>query len=80
MDDVAARRRAEHRRHFAWTRRLSRTEAAEADDFADEHLTASERLALVDTLMLEALVWRGQYDGGIPRLRRSVARVQRRRR
>jgi hypothetical protein len=41
-------------------------------------ISPAERLAMVWDMVLEYLEWRGQLDGGEPRLQRSVCRVERR--
>ena len=38
----------------------------------------AERMAMVWDMDLEYLEWRGQFDGGEPRLQRSVCCVERR--
>jgi hypothetical protein len=73
--------RAERRRAVAWTRVMKRSNivADEPDDPDETRSTASDRVALVDTLMLIA-ARNGVMDGTEPRLQRSVARVIKRRR
>lgn len=70
--------RAARRRATAWARIVSKDAAGE-DDPDDVKASASERVALVDTLSLMALR-NGLPDGIEPRLQRSAARVFRRRR
>ena len=69
--------RAQRRRDSAWTRLIQREEA-DRDDPDEAVSTASERLALVDTLTLLSL--RETNHGTEPRLQRSVARLLKRRR
>jgi hypothetical protein len=73
--------RAERRRVAAWARVVNRsaTSEDEPDDPDEAAATASERVALVDTLMLVSLR-NGASDGIEPRLQRSVSRVVKRRR
>jgi hypothetical protein len=73
--------RAERRRVAAWARVVNRsvTSEDEPDDPDEAAVTASERVALVDTLMLVSLR-NGASDGIEPRLQRSVSRVVKRRR
>jgi hypothetical protein len=67
------------RRAGAWVRVVNRSDmrADEPDDPDEAVSSASERLALVDTLMLIA-VRNGASDGTEPRLQRSVSRVLKR--
>jgi hypothetical protein len=73
--------RAERRRAAAWARIVNRSAASadEPDDPDEAASSASERVALVDTLMLIS-VRNGASDGTEPRLQRSVSRVVKRRR
>jgi len=71
--------RAERRRVTAWTRVVNRSATEDEPDDPDETAsTASERVALVDTLMLIS-ARSGASDGIEPRLQRSIARVIKRR-
>ena len=70
--------RAERRRATAWTR-VVRLHEADEDDRDDIASTASERVALVDTLMSIAR-WDVNSGATERRLQRSVARVIKRRR
>ena len=65
--------RAEERKRSAWARVVPLAEA-DNDDPDDDAATPSDRLALVDTLMI--LTLRETIpDGTVPRLQRSVVRV-----
>jgi ABC-type uncharacterized transport system YnjBCD ATPase subunit len=70
--------RAERRRVTAWTR-VVRLAEADDDDPDDVASTASERVALVDTLMSTAR-WDATNGATEQRLQRSVAHVIKRRR